>query len=59
MGGALRRKCPAIDILLLPGAEMLAHAAANNARLLGVYPKGFALDAAHHPHIASSATSRP
>jgi hypothetical protein len=30
---------------------MLKHAAANNARLLGVYPKGFALDAAHRPHI--------
>jgi hypothetical protein len=41
----------AIDILLLPDATMLQHAAANNARLLGVFPKGFALDAAHHPHI--------
>jgi hypothetical protein len=41
----------AIDILLLPDATMLEHAAANNARLLGVFPKGFALDAAHHPHI--------
>jgi hypothetical protein len=41
----------AIDILLLPDATMLEHAAANNARLLGVFPKGFALDAAHLPHI--------
>jgi phosphoglycolate phosphatase-like HAD superfamily hydrolase len=41
----------AIDILLLPDATMLRHAAANNARLLEVFPKGFALDAAHHPHI--------
>jgi hypothetical protein len=41
----------AIDILLLPNATMLQQAAANNARLLGVFPKGFALDAAHHPHI--------
>jgi hypothetical protein len=41
----------AIDILLEPDAVMLKHAAANNARLLGVYPKGFALDAAHTPHI--------
>jgi phosphoserine phosphatase len=41
----------AIDILLEPDATMLKHAAANNARLLGVYPKGFALDAAHTPHI--------
>jgi hypothetical protein len=41
----------AIDILLEPDATMLRHAAANNTRLLGVYPKGFALDAAHRPHI--------
>jgi hypothetical protein len=41
----------AIDILLEPDATMLQHAAANNARLLKVYPKGFALDAAHTPHI--------
>jgi hypothetical protein len=30
---------------------MIQHAAAANARLLKVYPKGFALDAAHRPHI--------
>ena len=30
---------------------MLRHAEANNARLLKVNPKGFALDAAHRPHI--------
>ena len=30
---------------------MLRHATANNTRLLGVYPKGFALDATHTPHI--------
>ena len=30
---------------------MLKHAEANNARLLEVFPKGFALDAAHRPHI--------
>jgi phosphoglycolate phosphatase-like HAD superfamily hydrolase len=41
----------AIDILLEPDATMLKHAAANNARLLKVYPQGFALDAAHRPHI--------
>ena len=41
----------AIDILLQPDATMLKHAAANNARLLGVFPKGFALDPAHTPHI--------
>jgi hypothetical protein len=41
----------AIDILLEPDAIMLKHAAANNDRLLGVFPKGFALDSAHRPHI--------
>jgi hypothetical protein len=41
----------AIDILLQPDATMLQHAAANNARLLKAYPKGFALDATHTPHI--------
>jgi hypothetical protein len=41
----------AIDILLEPDATMLTHAKAVNARLLKVYPKGFALDAAHRPHI--------
>lgn len=41
----------AIDILLEPDATMLKHAEANNARLLSVFPKGFALDAAHRPHI--------
>lgn len=41
----------AIDILLEPDAVMLKHAEANNARLLKAYPEGFALDAAHRPHI--------
>jgi hypothetical protein len=41
----------AIDILLQPDAAMLKHAAADNARLLKAYPKGFALDATHTPHI--------
>src|SRR5271169_1823090 len=41
----------AIDILLEPDATMLARAEANNARLLKVFPKGFALDATHRPHI--------
>jgi phosphoglycolate phosphatase-like HAD superfamily hydrolase len=41
----------AIDILLQPNATMLRHAEANNARLREVFPKGFALDAAHRPHI--------
>jgi hypothetical protein len=41
----------AIDILLEPDATMLKHSADNNARLLKVYPKGFALDELHRPHI--------
>jgi hypothetical protein len=41
----------AVDILLEPDARMLEHAEANNARLLKAYPNGFALDAAHRPHI--------
>ena len=41
----------AIDILLEPDGTMLKHAAANNERLLKAFPKGFALDATHHPHI--------
>jgi phosphoserine phosphatase len=41
----------AIDILLEPDATMLKHCQANNARLLAAFPKGFALDAAHRPHI--------
>ena len=41
----------AIDILLKPDATMLEHCKANNARLLKEYPKGFALDATHTPHI--------
>ena len=41
----------AIDILLEPDATMLQHSEANNARLLAVFPKGFALDATHTPHI--------
>ena len=41
----------AIDILLEPDGTMLKHAEANNDRLLAVFPKGFALDATHRPHI--------
>lgn len=41
----------AIDILLLPDETMLKHAQATNDRLRKVFPKGFALDATHHPHI--------
>src|ERR1700704_4159847 len=42
----------AIDILLEPDATMLQHAQVVNDRLRKVYPKGFALDATHRPHIS-------
>jgi len=41
----------AIGIVLGPDETMMDHARAVNARLLGAYPEGFALDKAHHPHI--------
>ena len=41
----------AVDIALEPDATMIQHAETVNARLLKVYPKGFALDASHQPHI--------
>ncbi len=43
----------AIDILLDPDATMIERAKAANARLLKVFPKGFALDASHAPHITT------
>ncbi len=42
----------AIDIALEPDATMIQHAEAANARLLKAFPKGFRLDATHHPHIS-------
>ena len=57
-GQMLKRVLPAaadqvtaIDILLEPDAVMIQHAEAANARLRSVFPKGFALDASHRPHI--------
>ncbi|HEY6486587.1 MAG TPA: hypothetical protein VIX83_09415 [Candidatus Cybelea sp.] len=41
----------AIDIGLEPDATMVTHAQAENARLLKMFPKGFSLDASHHPHV--------
>jgi 2'-5' RNA ligase len=41
----------AIDIVLEPDGAMIQHATATNARLLSAYPKGFALDENHRPHI--------
>jgi hypothetical protein len=48
---AAKSEITAIDILLEPDATMLRRAKVNNERLLKVYPEGFALDAAHAPHI--------
>lgn len=41
----------AIDILLVPDATMLSRSEACNARLRREFPKGFALDSAHLPHV--------
>lgn len=42
----------AIDIILVPDATMMSRAEAANSRLRKVFPQGFALDAAHHPHVS-------
>jgi hypothetical protein len=49
--GSDQTSVTAIDILLNPDATMMKHSDAVNARLRSVYPKGFALDATHRPHI--------
>ena len=41
----------AIDIALEPDATMFQRAQDANARLLKAFPKGFALDASHQPHV--------
>jgi hypothetical protein len=50
-GNAQQTPVTAIDIALEPDATMVHHAQAVNARLRSVFPKGFSLDATHHPHI--------
>ena len=52
-GGAIAADASvtAIDILLKPDATMIQHATATNDRLRKVFPKGFALDASHRPHV--------
>ena len=42
----------AIDIALEPDATMIQHGEVVNARLRKAFPKGFVLDATHHPHIS-------
>lgn len=49
---AVQAPVTAIDILLEPDATMVQHAEGVNARLRSVFPKGFALDASHRPHIS-------
>ncbi len=51
--GAAAQQNPvtAIDIALEPDATMLQRAKEANARLLKSFPKGFALDETHHPHV--------
>jgi len=41
----------AVDILLKPDAAMLQRAEAVNASHRKIFPQGFALDAAHRPHV--------
>ena len=48
---ALTAPTTAIDILLQPDATMLGRAEAVNASHRKVFPQGFALDAAHRPHV--------
>src|SRR6266705_1825165 len=49
--GAPQNSVTAIDILLEPDATMVQHATATNDRLRKIFPKGFALDSSHRPHI--------
>ena len=41
----------AVDVVLEPDETMAVRARGVNARLLAVYPEGFALDADHQPHV--------
>ena len=50
--GAQENAITAIDIALEPDATMIQHAEAANARFTQDLPKGFSLDAPHHPHIS-------
>jgi len=49
---AEQNQITAIDVALEPDSTMIQQAEAANARLLKVFPKGFALGAAHKPHIS-------
>jgi 2'-5' RNA ligase len=51
--GVVAQQSPvtAIDVALEPDATVVQHAMAANARLRESFPKGFALDETHHPHV--------
>jgi hypothetical protein len=49
IGGSVSRRRLTRHFAIL--CELLQHSEGNNARLLKVFPKGFALDATHRPHI--------
>jgi hypothetical protein len=49
--GFQARDVIAINILLLPDDALLSRAEAVNAKLMEIYPEGFALDDSHQPHI--------
>lgn len=49
---AQQNEVTAIDIALEPDATMVQHAKDANARLRKSFPKGFALDETHHPHVS-------
>ena len=50
-GSRAQQPVTAIDLALEPDATMIQHAKAANAGLLTNFPKGFALDETHNPHI--------
>ena len=52
ISSAQQNPITAIDIALEPDNTTLEHAQAVNDRLRSIFPKGFALDATHHPHIS-------
>jgi hypothetical protein len=49
---AQQNSVTAIDIALEPDETMIGKAKPANAKLLQNYPKGFSLDATHHPHVS-------
>src|SRR5579872_4119921 len=49
---AQQNEVTAIDIALEPDATMVQRAKDANARLRKSFPKGFALDETHHPHVS-------